>query len=211
MPRRDGCRAQLLLPPLRQHPHRHPPRQLHHAPLSAESWLRLLRHHLSRQRRRAAGFPPRHPIGHHRLAHSGVPEIRHYSRAGVRPRERSRHPHITTHIVAERRHSAVTRYAERSAACRDLTRPCCRRAGGTPLLQSRSPTARAVTPSVNPRQRRGHTHRRRCAAERRRRRAKGSRAYQKKSSSRGWRIQKYKCGLDYLTITLVAVPLARTT
>ena len=31
------------------------------------------------------------------------------------------------------------------------------------------PTARAVAPSVNPRQRRGHTHRRRCAAERRRR------------------------------------------
>ena len=95
----------------------------------------------------------------------GVPEVRHYSRAGVRPRERSRHPHITTHIVAERRHSAVTQYAERSAACRDSTHPCCRRAGGTPLLQSRSPTARAVTPSVNPRQRRGHTHRRRCAAD----------------------------------------------
>ena len=74
-------------------------------------------------------------------------------------------PHITTHIVAERRHSAVTRYAERSAACRDSTRPCCRRAGGTPLLQSRSPTARAVSPSVNPRQRRGHMHRRTCAAD----------------------------------------------
>ena len=95
----------------------------------------------------------------------GVPEVRHYSRAGVRPRKRSRHPHITAHIVAERRHSAVTRYAERSAVCRDSTRPCCRRAGGTPLLQSRSQTARAVTPSVNPRQRRGHTHRRRCAAD----------------------------------------------
>ena len=99
--------------------------------------------------------------------------------AAPRPRKRSRHPHITALIVAERRHSAVTRYAERSAACRDLTRPCCRRAGGTPLLQSRSltaravsppslgasqmryypqsrsPTARAVTFSVNPRQRRG--------------------------------------------------------
>ena len=85
--------------------------------------------------------------------------------AAPRPRERSRHPHITALIVAERRHSAITRYAERSAACRDLTRPCCRRAGGTPLLQSRSPTARAVTPSVNPRQRRGHTHRRTCAAD----------------------------------------------
>ena len=90
--------------------------------------------------------------------------------AAPRPRERSRHPpHITAIlIVAERRHSAITRYAERSAACRDLTRPCCRRAGGTPLLQSRSQTARAVSSSVNPRQRRGHTHRRTCAAERRR-------------------------------------------
>ena len=80
--------------------------------------------------------------------------------AAPRPRERSRHPHITALIVAERRHSAITRYAERSAVCRDSARPCCRRAGGTPLLQSRSPTARAVTLSVNPRQRRGHTHRR---------------------------------------------------
>ena len=66
-------------------------------------------------------------------------------------------PPTSALIVAERRHSAITRYAERSAACRDLTRPCCRRAGGTPLLQSRSMTARAVTPSVNPRQRRGLT------------------------------------------------------
>ena len=65
-------------------------------------------------------------------------------------------PPTSALIVAERRHSAITRYAERSAACRDLTRPCCRRAGGTPLLQSRCPTARAVTLSVNPRQRRGH-------------------------------------------------------
>ena len=64
-------------------------------------------------------------------------------------------PPTSTLIVAERRHSAITRYAERSAVCRDSARPCCRRAGGTPLLQSRSPTARAVTPSVNPRQRRG--------------------------------------------------------
>ena len=85
--------------------------------------------------------------------------------AAPRPRKRSRHPHITAPIVAERRHSAVTRYAERSAVCRDSTRPCCRRAGGTPLLQSRSPTARAVSPSVNPRQRRGHTHRCTCVAD----------------------------------------------
>ena len=33
-------------------------------------------------------------------------------------------PPTSALIVAERRHSAVTRYAERSAACRDLTRPC---------------------------------------------------------------------------------------
>ena len=131
--------------------------------------------------------------------------------AAPRPRERSRHPHITALIVAERRHSAITRYAERSAACRDLTRPCCRRAGGTPLLQSRSPTARAVSPSVNPRQRRGHTHRRTCAADAPPMTRQGQPSVQKKSPSRGWRIQKYKCGLDYLTITFVAVPLARTT
>ena len=80
--------------------------------------------------------------------------------AAPRPRERSRHPHITTLIVAERRHSDITRYAEHSAACRDLTRPCCRRAGGTPLLQSRSPTARAV--SSPPHHRR--THRRGATA-----------------------------------------------
>ena len=120
-------------------------------------------------------------------------------------------PPTSALIVAERRHSAITRYAERSAACRDSTRPCCRRAGGTPLLQSRSPTARAVTLSVNPRQRRGHTHRRRCAADVPPLTRQGQPSVQKKSSSRGWRIQKYKYGLDYLTITLVAVPLARTT
>ena len=79
--------------------------------------------------------------------------------AAPRPRKRSRHPHITAHIVAERRHSAITRYAERSAACRDLTRPCCRRAGGTPLLQSRSPTTRAVTSPPHHR-----THRRGATA-----------------------------------------------
>ena len=81
--------------------------------------------------------------------------------AAPRPRERSRHPpHITAIlIVAERRHSAITRYAERSAACRDLTRPCCRRAGGTPLLQSRCLTARAVTSPPHHR-----THRRGATA-----------------------------------------------
>ena len=79
--------------------------------------------------------------------------------AAPRPRKRSRHPHITAPIVAERRHSAVTRYAERSAVCRDSTRPCCRRAGGTPLLQSRSPTARAVSSPPHHR-----THRRGATA-----------------------------------------------
>ena len=121
--------------------------------------------------------------------------------AAPRPRKRSRHPHITALIVAERRHSAVTRYAERSAACRDLTRPCCRRAGGTPLLQSRSLTARAVSPpslgasqmryyphsrsltaravtfSVNPRQRRGDIHREKTAEERFHMLARGWPAY----------------------------------
>ena len=74
-------------------------------------------------------------------------------------------PPTSALIVAERRHSAVTRYAERSATCRVFTRPCCRRAGGTPLLQRQSMTARAVSLSVTPRQRRGHTHRRTCAAD----------------------------------------------
>uniref|UniRef100_UPI003FEE0AEF hypothetical protein n=1 Tax=Candidatus Limisoma sp. TaxID=3076476 RepID=UPI003FEE0AEF len=32
-----------------------------------------------------------------------MPEVRHYSRAGVRPRERSRHPHITADIRTHRR------------------------------------------------------------------------------------------------------------
>ena len=35
----------------------------------------------------------------------------------------------------------------------------------SPIAVVRNPTARAVTLSVNPRQRRGHTHRRRCAAD----------------------------------------------
>ena len=79
--------------------------------------------------------------------------------------------HETMATLAGYRRGATTlchnpvRGAERSAACRDLTRPCCRRAGGTPLLQSRCLTARAVTSSVNPRQRRGHMHRRRCVAD----------------------------------------------
>ena len=117
-------------------------------------------------------------------------------------------------LVAERRHSSVTRYAKRSVACRDSPRQQPLRAGGTPLPHHRrlphpssaihriapsaqyiaigvtpsarsdsggrmghrlapsicapAPTAQAVTPSVNPRPRRGYTHRRICAAERRR-------------------------------------------
>ena len=43
--------------------------------------------------------------------------------------------------------------------CRDSTRPCCRRAGGMPLLQSRSMTARAVTSPPHHR-----THRRGATA-----------------------------------------------
>ena len=39
------------------------------------------------------------------------------------------------------------------------------RFGDALLLQRRSLTARAVSPSVNPRQRRGHTHRCRCVAD----------------------------------------------
>ena len=77
-----------------------------------------------------------HVIPHHRLSQQ--------SRSMTAPSPR----HIVTItalIVAERRHSAVTRYAERSGACRDSTRPCCRRAGGTPL----PPVSRPST-SVEP-------------------------------------------------------------
>ena len=102
--------------------------------------------------RRGATALCRNPV---RGAQRSVPEVRHYSRAGVRPRERSR-LQLTPDSVGGTRTDA---HAPRSATA-DAPR----------------------------------------AAER-----------TKKSPSRGWGIQKYKCGLDYLTITLVAVPLARTT
>ena len=92
-----------------------------------------------------------HAIPHHRLAQQWQ------SPTATSPRTIPSPP-TSALIVAERRHSAITRYAERSRACRDSTRPCCRRAGGTLLPQWRSMTARAVTSSVNPRQRRGHAH-----------------------------------------------------
>ena len=59
-------------------------------------------------------------------------------------------------LVAERRHSSVTRYAKRSVACRDSPRHQPLRAGGTPLPRHRrlpstithriAPTARCEKP-----------------------------------------------------------------
>ena len=46
-----------------------------------------------------------------------------------------RHPSVC--LVAERRHSSVTRYAKRSVACRDSPRHQPLRAGGTPLPHHR--------------------------------------------------------------------------
>ena len=114
------------------------------------------RHHIIsadiRTHRRGATALCHNPV---RGAQRSVPEVRHYSRARVRPRERSR-LQLTPDSV-----------------------------GGTRTDADAPQSAAADAPR---------------AAER-----------TKKSPSRGWRIQKYKCGLDYLTITLVAVPLARTT
>ena len=49
-------------------------------------------------------------------------------------------------LVAERRHSSVTRYAKRSVACRDSPRHQPLRAGGTPLPRHRRlpPTSSAI-------------------------------------------------------------------
>ena len=49
----------------------------------------------------------------------------------VEERLYNRHPSVC--LVAERRHSSVTRYAKRSVACRDSPRHQPLRAGGTPL------------------------------------------------------------------------------
>ena len=46
-----------------------------------------------------------------------------------------RHPSVC--LVAERRHSSVTRYAKRSVACRDSPRHQTLRTGGTPLPRHR--------------------------------------------------------------------------
>ena len=101
--------------------------------------------------------------------------------AAPRPRERSRHPHITALIVAERRHSAITRYAERSAAQRAGTRHA--PAVGVPEVRHYSRAG------VRPRERSrlqltpdsvGGTRTDADAPRTRRRgRAKGSRAYKK--------------------------------
>ena len=99
------------------------------------------------------------------------------------------HPHIRTHRRGATAlcHNPV-RGAQRSVPGLDTPLlSACRRYATTPEPESDRTSGRAAADAPR-------------AAER-----------TKKSSSRGWRIQKYKCGLDYLTITLVAVPLARTT
>ncbi len=116
------------------------------------------------------------------------------SRAATpRPRERSRHHIISADIHTHRRgatalcHNPV-RGAQRSVPGLDTPLlSACRRYATTPEPESDRASGHAADDAPR-------------AAER-----------TKKSPSRGWRIQKYKCGLDYLTITLVAVPLTRTT
>ena len=75
-------------------------------------------------------------------------------------------------LVAERRHSSVTRYAKRSVACRDSPRHQPLRAGGTPLPHHR----RLPHPSDCPI---GaiHRHRRKTAEERFHTLARGWLAY----------------------------------
>ena len=73
-------------------------------------------------------------------------------------------PPTSALIVAERRHSAVTRYAERSGACRDSTHPlltACRRYATTASIptqhQRRAHSVRSISltlPSVEPTARR---------------------------------------------------------
>ena len=60
----------------------------------------------------------------------------------------------------------------------------------SPLAVVPNLTARAVTPSVNPRQRRGHTHRRTCAAERRHRHSPAHLFENSVHLSHSFRIQK---------------------
>ena len=58
-------------------------------------------------------------------------------------------------LVAERRHSSITRYAKRSVACRDSPRHQPLRAGGTPLPR---PSA-VASPIVRHHHRIAHSHR----------------------------------------------------
>ena len=76
-------------------------------------------------------------------------------------------------LVAERRHSSVTRYAKRSVACRDSPRHQPLRAGGTPLPRHR----RLPHPSVCPIGAMHHRHRRKTAEERFHTLARGWLAY----------------------------------
>ena len=83
-------------------------------------------------------------------------------------------------LVAERRHSSVTRYAKRSVACRDSPRHQTLRAGGTPLPRHPSDCA---SPSKKPPSSSDcangaiHHHRRKTAEERFNMLARGWLAY----------------------------------
>ena len=90
-------------------------------------------------------------------------------------------------LVAERRHSSVTRYAKRSVACRDSPRHQPLRAGGTPLPHLRrlpltSSAIHRIAPSsaihrIAPLVAMHHRHRRKTAEERFHTLARGWLAY----------------------------------
>ncbi len=90
-------------------------------------------------------------------------------------------------LVAERRHSSVTRYAKRSVACRDSPRHQPLRAGGTPLPHHRrlpltSSAIHRIAPSsaihrIAPLVAMHHRHRRKTAEERFHTLARGWLAY----------------------------------
>ena len=69
-------------------------------------------------------------------------------------------------LVAERRHSSVTRYAKRSVACRDSPRHQPLRAGGTPLPHHRRLPHHIVRHTSDCANGAIHRHRRKTAEER---------------------------------------------
>ena len=125
------------------------------------------------QRAHIASSPPRaamaehdrasgHAIPHHRLAQQWQ------SMTAPSPRAIPS-PSTSALIVAERRHSAVTRYAERSGACRDSTHPlltACRRYATTASIptqhQRRAYSVRSISPTQHQRRAYGASETRYC-------------------------------------------------